>query len=97
MATINAALAFGKNLILTPGVYNLTAPILVTRPDTVVLGLGFATIVPQHGNVGDAGRQRAGREALRHHLRRRAGELAGAACRWVTSLAAGRQSRPIPR
>ncbi len=31
----------GKNLILTPGVYNVSAPILVTRPDTVVLGLGL--------------------------------------------------------
>jgi hypothetical protein len=48
---IDAALALGKNLILTPGVYNLDQPILVSRPDTVVLGLGFATLVPQHGNA----------------------------------------------
>ncbi|HZQ82326.1 MAG TPA: coagulation factor 5/8 type domain-containing protein [Gaiellaceae bacterium] len=46
---IDAALALGKNLILTPGVYDLNAPIIVTRPDTIVLGLGFATLVPQHG------------------------------------------------
>ena len=37
--------------MLTPGVYNLSAPIVVTRPGTVVLGLGFATLVPQHGNA----------------------------------------------
>ncbi len=48
---IDAALLLGKDLILTPGVYNLDAPILVTRPDTIVLGLGFPTLVPQHGNA----------------------------------------------
>ncbi len=48
---INAALALGKNLILTPGVYQLSQPIVVSRPDTVVLGLGFATLVPQQGNA----------------------------------------------
>jgi len=48
---IDAALALGKDLILTPGVYDLDQPILVSRPDTVVIGLGFATLVPQHGNA----------------------------------------------
>src|SRR5215470_9674593 len=48
---ITAALALGKNLILTPGVYSLSYPIVVTRPDTVVLGLGFPTLVPAHGNL----------------------------------------------
>ena len=46
---IDAALLAGKNLILTPGVYNVSVPILVSRPGTVVLGLGFATLVPEHG------------------------------------------------
>jgi hypothetical protein len=50
-AAINAALARGRNLILTPGVYDLDQPIVVSRPDTVVMGLGFATLVPQHGNA----------------------------------------------
>jgi hypothetical protein len=48
---IDAALALGKNLILTPGVYDLNAPILVTRPNTIVLGLGFPTLVPQNGTA----------------------------------------------
>jgi hypothetical protein len=48
---INLALALGKNLVLTPGVYNLDQPIVVSRPDTVVLGQGFATLVPTHGNA----------------------------------------------
>jgi hypothetical protein len=46
---IDAALALGRDLLLTPGVYNLNAPIVVSRPDTIVLGLGFPTLVPQHG------------------------------------------------
>jgi hypothetical protein len=49
VAAIDLALLTGKNLILTPGVYNVSAPIVVSRPGTVVLGMGFATLVPQHG------------------------------------------------
>jgi hypothetical protein len=48
---INTALARGQNLILTPGIYNLHGTITVSRPDTVVLGLGFPTLIPQDGNV----------------------------------------------
>jgi hypothetical protein len=48
---INAALAHGKSLILTPGVYRYAQAIDVTRPDTVVLGLGLPTIVPTRGNA----------------------------------------------
>ncbi len=50
-ATINLALGRGRNLILTPGVYHLDQSINVTRPDTVVLGLGFPTLVPDNGVV----------------------------------------------
>ena len=48
---IDAALALGRNLLLTPGVYDLKAPILVSRPNTIVLGLGFPTLVPQNGTA----------------------------------------------
>jgi len=51
VAIINSALAHGKNLILTPGIYNLSQSINVRRPNTVVLGLGFATLIPQNGIV----------------------------------------------
>jgi hypothetical protein len=50
-AAINRALARGKNVLFTPGVYSLDRTIRVSRRDTVVLGLGFATLVPQHGVV----------------------------------------------
>ncbi|MFD1541089.1 RICIN domain-containing protein [Nonomuraea guangzhouensis] len=46
---INAALAAGKDLLVTPGVYHLNDTIRVTRADTVVLGLGLATFVPDNG------------------------------------------------
>jgi len=49
--TINAALGSGKDLILTPGVYHLDQSLEVSRPDTVVLGLGFPTLVPNNGIV----------------------------------------------
>jgi hypothetical protein len=48
-ASINAALASGKNLLLTPGIYNLEASIKVTRPGTIVLGIGMPSLVPQNG------------------------------------------------
>ena len=41
----------GKNLLFTPGIYDLTEPIRVTRPDTVVMGLGFATLRPTKGTA----------------------------------------------
>lgn len=48
---INLELLAGKNLILTPGIYNLPGSIDVLYPDTVVLGIGFPTLIPQNGNA----------------------------------------------
>jgi hypothetical protein len=48
-AQINSALSSGKNLILTPGIYKLTAPISITNAKTIVLGLGYPTLIPQNG------------------------------------------------
>jgi hypothetical protein len=48
-STINAALGQGKHLLVTPGIYNLSAPLHVTAAGTVVLGLGLATLRPQSG------------------------------------------------
>ncbi|RLK09960.1 F5/8 type C domain-containing protein [Micromonospora sp. M71_S20] len=50
-ATINAALAQGRHLLFTPGVHRVTEPIRVDRPDTVVLGLGLATVQADNGAV----------------------------------------------
>ncbi|MGS2646281.1 RICIN domain-containing protein [Streptosporangium sp. LJ11] len=48
-ADINAALAQGLNLLFTPAVYHLNDTIRVTRANTVVLGLGLATLIPDNG------------------------------------------------
>ncbi len=48
---LNAQLASGKNLLITPGVYDLEEPIRVTRANTVVMGLGFATLRPITGSA----------------------------------------------
>jgi len=47
-ATINAALDAGKHLLLTPGIYHLESSIRVSRTDTVVLGLGYPTLIPDN-------------------------------------------------
>jgi hypothetical protein len=49
--TINRELARGRNLLLTPGVYDVGTSIVVKRADTVVLGLGHATLTAVDGAV----------------------------------------------
>ncbi len=48
---INSALAKGKHLLLTPGVYDVASSIRVKRADTVVLGMGHATLTAVDGAV----------------------------------------------
>ncbi|MFF0739205.1 discoidin domain-containing protein [Streptomyces sp. NPDC004111] len=48
-ATLNAAVAQGLHLLFTPGVYHVDRPIEINRANTVVLGLGLATIIPDNG------------------------------------------------
>jgi hypothetical protein len=51
VATINRQLARGRNLLLTPGVYDVDRTIAINRADTVVLGLGLATLTAVGGAV----------------------------------------------
>jgi hypothetical protein len=57
--SINAALAAGKHLLFTPGVYSLDDTLRITRADTIILGLGFPSLVPTKGlpiiSVADVG------------------------------------------
>ncbi|MCL7456081.1 adenylyl cyclase [Micromonospora echinofusca] len=48
---INAQLARGRHLLLTPGVYDIARSIEVRRPDTVVLGIGHATLTAVNGAI----------------------------------------------
>ncbi|MGH7434357.1 MAG: hypothetical protein ACRENE_01640 [Polyangiaceae bacterium] len=50
-ASINAALAKGMHLVLTPGIYHLDAALQVSTAGTVVLGLGEPTLVATSGNA----------------------------------------------
>src|SRR5262249_24925076 len=56
---INAALAAGKHVLFTPGVYSLDETIRVTKADTILLGLGVPSLVPTKGlpvlSVADVG------------------------------------------
>jgi hypothetical protein len=48
---INFELALGKHLLLTPGVYDIARSINVWRPNTVVLGIGHATLTAVNGST----------------------------------------------
>ncbi len=48
--TMNQALGEGKNLFLTPGIYEMESALVVDREDTVVLGTGLATLRSVKGN-----------------------------------------------
>jgi hypothetical protein len=48
---IDRELARGKHLLLTPGVYDIGRSLSVKRRDTVVLGLGLATLTADRGAV----------------------------------------------
>ena len=47
-ASINAALDGGKNVLFTPGIYHLETSLHVSQPGTIILGLGYPTLVPDH-------------------------------------------------
>lgn len=50
-ATINAALAKGYNLLLQPGIYKLEKALEITHENTIVLGLGMATLTSTKENT----------------------------------------------
>lgn len=47
---MNRQLSLGKHLLFTPGMFTLEEPLHVTRPGTIVLGLGIATLIPGEQN-----------------------------------------------
>ena len=60
-ATLNAELAKGKHILFSPGIYELEEPLNITKPNTIVMGLGLATLRITDGNndtamrIADAG------------------------------------------
>ena len=51
VSAINAALAKGKHLLLTPGIYRIREPLRIEHAGTVVLGLGLATLLVEQGSA----------------------------------------------
>ena len=48
---LQQALDEGKDLVLSPGIYFLTRPLVVKKPNQVILGIGMATLIaPQDGS-----------------------------------------------
>ncbi len=48
-ASINSALAEGKNILFTPGVYSLDDTLKIAKPDTIIFGLGIPSLAPTQG------------------------------------------------
>ena len=49
-ATINSALRKGKNILFTPGIYPIDQCLKVTRPNTIIIGIGLTTLQSTNGN-----------------------------------------------
>ncbi|MEP7706100.1 hypothetical protein [Paraglaciecola sp. 25GB23A] len=49
--SLNHALADGKHILFTPGIYEIDETLTITKPNTVILGLGLPTLIPQNGQI----------------------------------------------
>ncbi|MBO5032771.1 MAG: sialidase [Lachnospiraceae bacterium] len=49
--TLNEALQRGKHLLFTPGIYRLEEALSIEKENTIVLGMGLATLEPLNGNA----------------------------------------------
>ena len=49
--TLNQALTEGKHLLFTPGIYELDEALKVNNADTILLGMGLASLQPVNGNA----------------------------------------------
>ncbi|HOU95500.1 MAG TPA: hypothetical protein PLN06_02605 [Bacteroidales bacterium] len=50
-STINKALLKGNHILFTPGIYYLDECLKVSRPGTIIMGTGMATLIPEKGNT----------------------------------------------
>lgn len=51
---MNEQLESGKHLFITPGIYELSEPLFVNNPNTIILGTGYATLIPSAENSNSA-------------------------------------------
>ncbi|GAB1415989.1 hypothetical protein MASR2M117_13950 [Paludibacter sp.] len=52
--TMNEQLDLGKHLFITPGIYELSEPLHVKYANTIILGTGYATLIPSQTNTNSA-------------------------------------------
>jgi hypothetical protein len=50
-SVINAKLAAGLHVVISPGIYKIDTPLVVSHPGQVILGLGLATLISANANV----------------------------------------------
>lgn len=50
-STINAKLQAGLHIVISPGIYHWTEPVVIAQNDQVILCLGLATLVPASGKI----------------------------------------------
>ena len=50
-ASINAALAQGLNVLLSPGIYHLDKSINITKAGTIMMGIGYPTLLSDSGTA----------------------------------------------
>lgn len=49
--TLNKALKKGKHILFTPGIYEIESPLLVKKADTILMGIGLASLRLVEGNT----------------------------------------------
>ncbi len=88
---INRQLSAGKHLMFLPGIFVLEEPLRISRPGTIVMGLGWSTIVP-----GETNPEAAPNVARRPFLPRRRLPPVDCPCGLrVGNRAVGRHRRPL--
>jgi hypothetical protein len=53
-STMNQQLTAGKHLFITPGIYEISEPLHIKHPNTIILGTGYATLIPSSSNSNTA-------------------------------------------
>lgn len=97
-AAINAKLAAGLHVVVSPGIYQITEPLLLNTTGQVILGLGLATLVSANQNiiihVGDVDGARVAGLLLQAGPPSASGALASALLLWGSGLHKGNPANP---
>ena len=81
--SINQALADGKHILFTPGIYEINKTLTVTKPNTVMLGLGLPTLIPQNGVIAVSTNDIPGSKISRFYGRCGTGAISNTYSNWI--------------